>query len=66
MLADDIALIADALEDFADYNFAEDVAGRMQALGLSASALAKRCMVTHTMVGKWCAGKARRRTARSE
>ncbi len=59
ILADDIALILDALESFASYDFASDVSGRMRALGLSASALAGQCMVTHTIVGKWCAGNAR-------
>lgn len=59
ILADDLALIGEALTAFESYDFAEDVKRRMQALGLSASALGKRCHVSHTMVGKWCSGKAR-------
>jgi len=53
ILADDLELIREVLSNFARYDFGEDVRCRMEEMGLSANALAQRCFVTHTMVGKW-------------
>lgn len=53
ILADDLELIREVLSDFSRYDFAEDIRHRMEEMGLSANALAQRCFVTHTMVGKW-------------
>ena len=59
ILEDDLANIAEALEAFDSYSFSKDLQSRMASLGLSSSALAERCRVTHTIVDKWRSGKAR-------
>ena len=59
ILEDDLANIAEALEAFDSYSFSKDLQSRMASLGLSSSALAARCRVTHTIVDKWRSGKAR-------
>ena len=59
ILEDDLANIEEALEVFDSYSFSRDLQSRMASLGLSSSALARRCHVTHTIVDKWKSGKAR-------
>ena len=59
ILEDDLANIKEALEVFDSYSFSSDLRSRMASLGLSSSALAERCNVTHTVVDKWRSGKAR-------
>ena len=59
ILEDDLILIGDALVGFENYDFAKDVKERLCALGLSANELGKRCLVTHTIIGKWCSGAAK-------
>lgn len=59
ILADDLANMKEALEAFDAYSFTADLQARMDSLGLSSSALAKRCSVSHTIVDKWKNGKAR-------
>ena len=59
ILEDDLANIAEALEAFDSYSFSKDLQSRMASLGLSSSALAERCRVTHTIIDKWKSGKAR-------
>ena len=58
-LADDLAYIEDVLYSSASYCFSEDLQERMDSLGLSAAALARRCLVSHTIVDRWRTGKAR-------
>jgi transcriptional regulator with XRE-family HTH domain len=53
ILADDLEVVREQLEGFAGYDFAFDLAARMEGLGLSQSALAGRALVSHAMVGKW-------------
>lgn len=59
ILEDDLANITEALEAFDSYSFTKDLQSRMASLGLSSSALADRCRVTHQIVDKWKSGKAR-------
>ena len=59
LLADDLAHMKETLEAFNSYSFPGDLQNRMDSLGLSSSALAKRCFVSHTIVDKWKNGKAR-------
>ncbi len=59
VLADDIDIIQHALTQFSGYDFARDVAARMQAMGLTQSALAVRAHVSHAAVGKWLGKGAR-------
>ncbi|MCE5189610.1 MAG: hypothetical protein LLF75_10600 [Eubacteriales bacterium] len=58
-LQDDLALMREMLEGFEDYRFCLDLRERMDKIGLSANALSKRAMVSHTAVGKWISGDAR-------
>lgn len=53
IIADDVAFIRKGLQKFSSYDFAKDIAERMQGLGLSQNALAARARVSHTMVGNW-------------
>ena len=53
VLADDIDLIKQQLNEFSAYNFAEDIAERMESLGLSQNVLASRAHISHAMVGRW-------------
>ncbi|MDR1029134.1 MAG: hypothetical protein LBL63_06920 [Clostridiales Family XIII bacterium] len=62
LLKEDIDRIRDCLSDAAfhdAYDFATDVRTRMDARGLSANALAARCLISHPAVGKWLNGTAR-------
>lgn len=58
-LTSDLTYIEDILSQFGAYRFSEDVQRRMDELGLSSAALARRCLVSHTMVDNWRRGKAR-------
>lgn len=58
VLSDDLEYIEEVLSHFGAYHFSEDLTGRMDALGLSSSALSDRCGVTHTMIYKWKTGQA--------
>lgn len=59
LLADDIDMIRESIAAMDEYHFSEEVSSRMEALGLSASMLGKRCLVSHTIVDKWRQGKAK-------
>lgn len=59
LLAGNIELFHEALQDFDAYSFCADVRSRMDARGLSSSALGERMLVSHTIVDKWRRGKAR-------
>lgn len=59
LLKDDVALIAETLDSSMTYSFSNDISGRMAAVGLSSSQLARRCGATHTAVDKWCKGSAK-------
>ena len=58
-LADDLAYIEEVLSASAYYCFPGELQNRMNDRGLSASALARRCNVSHTIVDRWRTGKAR-------
>ena len=53
ILADDLDLIREQLQMLSAYDFAGDLAGRMDAAGLTQSALAARIQVSHVTIGKW-------------
>ena len=53
VIADDIELIKEQLEEYSNYSFKDELIVRMDNLGLSQSALAKRIGISHTAVGKW-------------
>lgn len=59
LLNENIELFREALRGFEAYSFCADVRSRMDARGLSASALGERMLVSHTIVDKWRQGKAR-------
>ncbi len=59
LLKENIELFHEALQDFEAYSFCADVRSRMDAQGLSASALGERMLVSHTIVDRWRQGKAR-------
>ena len=59
LLKDDIGQFCDSLTDYDAYNFSLEVRQRMDAMGLSSSALGERALVSHTIVDKWRQGKAR-------
>jgi len=52
ILADDLELIIEQLNAFADYDFAQDIKTRMHVLGINTSALAERALVSPQMVGR--------------
>lgn len=58
LLKDDIGQFCDSLTDCDAYSFSLEVRQRMDALGLSSSALGERALVSHTIVDKWRQGKA--------
>ena len=58
-LKENIELFHAALQDFEAYSFCADVRNRMDARGLSSSALGERMLVSHTIVDKWRQGKAK-------
>ena len=58
-LSHDLSYIKEVLSQFGAYRFPEDVQRRMDRLDLSSSALARRCLVSHTIVDNWRRGKAR-------
>lgn len=55
----DLEIIAERLDEITSYSFSEDLRQHMTAVGLSSSALSRRCDLTHTTVDKWCAGSAK-------
>ena len=59
LLKEDIGQFYDSLEHCEAYSFSSDLRQRMDALGLSSSALGERALVSHTIVDKWLRGKAR-------
>jgi ribosome-binding protein aMBF1 (putative translation factor) len=59
LLKENIELFHEALQDFEAYSFCADVRSRMDARGLSSSALGERMLVSHTIVDRWRQGKAR-------
>ena len=58
-LGNDLPLIREMLQGFAEYDFSADLKDRMNTAKLSANALAERGMISHTAVGKWLSGEAR-------
>lgn len=59
ILEDDLTCVEEVLSASGTYSFQQDLQDRMDGQGLSSSALARRCFVSHTMVDKWRTGKAR-------
>ena len=59
LLKEDIEQFYDSLVDCETYSFPLDVQQRMDAWGLSSSALGERMLVSHTIVDRWRQGKAR-------
>lgn len=59
LLKEDIGQIREALAECEAYSFSKELCERMDALGLSSSALGERAGVSHTIVDKWRQGKAK-------
>ncbi len=59
MFLEDIELMEEFMEDSENYNFADELKACMQKNALSSSALGERALVSHTIVDKWLAGKAK-------
>ncbi len=59
ILSDDIQYIEDILSQFGAYHFDTSLCGVMEDRKLSASELARRCHVSHTIIDKWRQGKAK-------
>lgn len=59
LLREDIEQISEALKGLEAYNFSKELCERMNAAGLSSSALGSRCFVSHTIVDRWRQGKAK-------
>ena len=59
LLKEDIGQFYDSLEHCEAYSFSTDLRQRMDALGLSSSALGERAQVSHTIVDRWRQGKAK-------
>ena len=59
ILSDDIQYIEDILSQFGAYHFDTSLCGVMEDRKLSASELARRCHVSHTIIDKWKQGKAK-------
>jgi hypothetical protein len=56
ILSDDIQYIEDILSQFGAYHFDTSLCGVMEDRKLSASELARRCHVSHTIIDKWRQG----------
>jgi len=59
VLSEDLDYLEEVLDASKAYCFSDELQSRMDELELSSSALAKRCLVSHTIVDKWRTGKAR-------
>lgn len=59
LIADDIAFIRESIARSDIYDFSFDLKQRLDGLGVSVNAFAKRTGVTHTMVNKWLSGAAK-------
>ena len=59
LLMEDIEQISEAFKGLEVYSFSQELCARMNAMGLSSSALGQRAKVSHTIVDKWRQGKAK-------
>ncbi|MDR0949565.1 MAG: protein kinase [Lachnospiraceae bacterium] len=61
VLADDLKLLREQLDEFTEYDFVADLKARMAALHINQHELAIRAQVSHVAVGKWLKGDAKPR-----